>query len=104
MTNAYLFTYGTLQDPQVQQYIFGRELKGTQDRLLEFKWFENAVYGRYPLVKPTGNPNDSVKGMVYGVTEQELKTCDVYETSAYRRRTFILASGIEAWVYIENSD
>lgn len=102
--NSFLFTYGTLQDPQVQQYVFGRALEGKADKLPKFKWIENAVYGRYPLVKPTAIPSDFVTGMVYRVNEEELATCDIYETSAYRREIFSLNSGIEAWVYVENSD
>lgn len=99
-----LFTYGTLQDPQVQQYVFGRVLEGQMDKLPKYKWFENAVYERYPLVKPTNNPNDFVDGMVYGLKNEDLKICDVYETSAYTRKLITLASGKRAWVYVENSD
>ena len=98
-----LFTYGTLQDPQVQHYVFGRVLKGKQDILTHFRWFENAIYGRYPLVKFSGNSEDFVDGMVYKVSEDDLAKCDVYETSAYKRKLFQLNSGIEAYVYIENS-
>lgn len=100
----FLFTYGTLQDTQVQHYVFGRVVKGQPDKLPKFQWFENAVYDRYPLVKFTGNPNDFVEGMVYKITEEELQVCDVYETSAYTRKVVSLASGVEAWVYVENSD
>ena len=100
----YLFTYGTLQDKQVQQYVFGRILKGKPDMLPKFKWFENAVYGRYPLVKPTNNDNDLVEGIAYQVNSQDLARCDVYETSAYTRKIFTLKSGINAWVYVKNSN
>ena len=100
---ALLFTYGTLQDTQVQKYVFGRVLEGRQDELPKFKWIKNAVYDRYPLVQPTGSKNDSVMGWVYEVTDEELLTCDVYETSSYRRQRLKLASGNEAWVYVENS-
>lgn len=99
----YLFTYGTLQDPQVQEYIFGRFLKGMPDALLGFKKMENAVYGRYPLVLQTNNYQDKVNGQVYEVTEDDLKKADIYETSAYKRKKFPLESGGTAWVYVENS-
>ncbi len=98
-----MFTYGTLQDPQVQLYVFDKILEGDVDFLLGFKWYKNAVYGRYPLVKPTSNPKEMVKGVAYKVTKADLLRCDVYETSAYQRKKFILKSGKEAWVYIENS-
>ncbi|MBO0323829.1 gamma-glutamylcyclotransferase [Muricauda sp. CAU 1633] len=99
----YLFTYGTLQDLQVQEYIFGRILDGKPDFLSGFKRFENAVYGRYPLVLHTENEEDKVEGMVYKVSIADLKKADIYETSAYKREKFHLESGTVAWVYIENS-
>ena len=99
----YLFSYGTLQDLQVQEYIFGRLLKGKADAALGFKKLENAVYGRYPLVINTNNPEDKVAGMAYEVNETDLKKADIYETSAYKREKFHLESGVVAWVYIENS-
>ncbi|WP_421810632.1 gamma-glutamylcyclotransferase family protein [Flagellimonas sp.] len=100
---AYLFTYGTLQDLQVQQYVFGRILDGQPDFLLGFKKMENAVYGRYPLVIQTGKIEDKVEGKVYEVSEIDLKKADIYETSAYSRKIFPLESGLQAWVYVENS-
>lgn len=100
----FLFTYGTLQDKQVQHYVFGRVLKGTQDTLTHFRWFENAVYGRYPLVRFSGNKDDEVVGVVYEVNQDDLQVCDVYETSAYQRELFELKSGVNAWVYVEKSD
>lgn len=99
----YLFTYGTLQDLQVQEYLFGRILDGKPDALFGFKRFENAVYGRYPLVLHTKNEEDKVEGMVYKVSTADLKKADIYETSAYKREKFLLESGTMAWVYIENS-
>ncbi|MEX0361440.1 gamma-glutamylcyclotransferase family protein [Flagellimonas sp.] len=100
----YLFTYGTLQDLQVQQYIFGRTLTGKSDFLPGFKKMENAVYDRYPLVIQSGNPKDTVQGMVYEVTPLDLTKSDIYETSAYIREKVVLESGIEAWLYVKNSN
>lgn len=100
---ALLFTYGTLQDPQVQKYVFGRVLVGQSDELPKFKRIKNAVYERYPLVKPSENKDDVVEGWVYEISDTELLTCDSYETSAYRRQLLTLTSGKKAWVYVENS-
>ncbi|WP_420401812.1 gamma-glutamylcyclotransferase family protein [Flagellimonas sp.] len=100
----HLFTYGTLQDLQVQQYIFGRILTGKSDFLPGFKKMENAVYDRYPLVIQSGNPKDTVQGMVYEVTSLDLAKSDIYETSAYKREKVMLESGIEAWLYVKNSN
>jgi gamma-glutamylcyclotransferase (GGCT)/AIG2-like uncharacterized protein YtfP len=100
---TYLFTYGTLLDLQVQEYVFGRTIDGQPDHLLGFKKLENAVYERYPLVVQTQNPQDKVKGNVYEVSEIDLKKADIYETHAYKRQKFLLESGKKAWVYVENS-
>jgi len=100
----YLFTYGTLQDTQVQEYIFGRILEGQSDSVLGFKVLENAVYGKYALAQQTSNLEDETPGVVYEVTLSELKKADVYETSAYRREKFPLKSGKQAWIYVENSN
>ncbi|MCL6267040.1 gamma-glutamylcyclotransferase family protein [Flagellimonas myxillae] len=100
----FLFTYGTLQDEQVQQYIFGRTLKGNPDFLPGFKIKENAIYGRYPLVLRTDNPKDKVQGIAYKVTTDDLTKADIYETSAYKREKFTLVSGVEAWLYVKNSN
>jgi gamma-glutamylcyclotransferase (GGCT)/AIG2-like uncharacterized protein YtfP len=99
----YLFTYGTLQDLQVQKYIFGRCLDGKTDFLLGFKRLDNAVYERYPLVVQTKDFKNKVEGKVYRVTTLDLRKADVYETSAYKRKKVKLESGIEAWLYIGNS-
>lgn len=100
----YLFSYGTLQDPQVQEYIFGRLLQGKTDTVLGFKKQDKAVFGRYPLVVHTGNPEDKVLGMAYKVNLNDLKKADIYETKAYKRELFTLESGDKAWIYVENSN
>lgn len=99
----HLFTYGTLQDVQVQQYVFGNLLKGRSDTLLGFKKLENAVHDQYPLVINTKKSGDKVKGTVYEISFSDLKKADAYETNLYKREKFLLESGLEAWVYIENS-
>ncbi|MEZ4810216.1 MAG: gamma-glutamylcyclotransferase family protein [Allomuricauda sp.] len=99
----HLFTYGTLQDLQVQEYVFGRLLHGQIDSLPGFKRLENAVYGKYALVVYTDNAEDVVPGKVYEVSEADLRKADVYETNAYKREKFRLQSGIYAWVYLKNS-
>jgi gamma-glutamylcyclotransferase (GGCT)/AIG2-like uncharacterized protein YtfP len=94
----YLFVYGTLQDPQVQQRIIGRIVTGTPDTLDGF--FKSRIAmsdGIFPLVIP--QHGSSVEGMVLEVTAAELARMDIYETSAYRRIRVRLRSGQETWVY-----
>ncbi|KAB5490851.1 MULTISPECIES: gamma-glutamylcyclotransferase family protein [Flagellimonas] len=99
----HLFTYGTLQERQVQLDVFGHLMEGHPDVLLSFKKMENAVYGQYPVVIRTENVKDKVKGTVYTLSIIDLEKADAYETDAYKREKIPLESGLEAWVYIENS-
>ncbi|WP_165395264.1 gamma-glutamylcyclotransferase family protein [Flagellimonas allohymeniacidonis] len=100
----YLFTYGTLQDAQVQIYVFGKPLIGSIDVLTGFQKTDAAVYQRYPLVIKTNQQEHEVEGVAYEVSEIDLKKADIYETSAYKREKFQLKSGKWAWVYVENSN
>lgn len=99
----HLFTYGTLQEKQVQLDVFGHLMEGHPDGLLGFKKLENAVYGQFPVVIQTQDAKDKVKGTVYTLSLTDLEKADEYETEVYKREKFPLESGLEAWVYIENS-
>ncbi len=94
----YLFVYGTLQDPSVQQRIMGRTVVGTPDVLEGFyKSSMSMPEGIYPVVIP--RHGHEVSGQVLEVTIEELLKMDVYETTAYRRIRVPLRSGRETWVY-----
>jgi gamma-glutamylcyclotransferase (GGCT)/AIG2-like uncharacterized protein YtfP len=106
-----LFSYGTLQQENVQQTLFGRTLAGMPDalpgyasRMLEIVDPEVlATSGErfHPVVMETGNPGDSVAGTVFAITDAELEAADRYEVSDYRRVSVTLVSGAEAWVYVK---
>lgn len=100
----HLFTYGTLQDKEVQRTLFKRELEGKPDVLVGYKIVADAIYGRYPLAHHTDDDRDKVQGMVYELSNTELEKADRYETAAYRRQKVVLQSGLEAWFYVKNSD
>jgi hypothetical protein len=74
-----LFSYGTLQQEEVQVAIFERKLRGDQDELVG--------YEQAPLI--------------IELTQAELLRADRYEVSAYKRIAANLASGREAWVYVD---
>ncbi len=94
----YLFVYGTLQDPSVQQRIMGRTVVGTPDVLEGFyKSSMSMPEGIYPVVIP--RHGHEVSGQVLEVSIEELLKMDVYETTAYRRIRVPLRSGRETWVY-----
>lgn len=106
-----LFSYGTLQDKAVQVANFGRELVGQPDHMAGYKesYVEItdpdvlATSGKthHPIVSPSANPEDTVAGVVFQITPQELAAADAYEVSDYKRIAVGLVSGLTAWVYVE---
>ncbi len=95
-----LFTYGTLQIPDIQQRVFGRVVSGTADTL--DGWFKTDITlhdGTFPII--VAQSGSQVEGQVIEVTPEELVLIDRYETSAYRRVQVTLQSGASAWVYCE---
>jgi uridine kinase len=105
-----LFSYGTLQLPTVQVEHFGRVLTGEPDALPGHRqdWVtitDPAVVAasgtdRHPIVRPTGDPEDTTEGTVLTLTTEELAAADLYEVDDYRRTHIRLASGIGSWVYL----
>lgn len=110
MAEVLLFSYGTLQDPAVQQANFSRLLQGTADRLTGFAVGEIEITDpeviaesgltHHPILRPSGDATDLIDGTVFGITEDELAAADVYEAEDYQRVQVRLASGLDAWVYI----
>jgi gamma-glutamylcyclotransferase (GGCT)/AIG2-like uncharacterized protein YtfP len=111
---VHLFSYGTLRTKAVQLATFGRELDGRQDSLPGYRRSQvkindpnvAAISGanHHPIAIFTGNPSDSIDGMVFSITEAELAAADGYEVSDYKRVAVRLASGTEAWVYVAVPD
>jgi len=105
-----LFSYGTLQQENVQLSTFGRLLNGQPDALLGYQelivHIDNAevvaLSGKthHPIVSFNGDLNSLVPGFVFEVSESELVHADAYEVDAYRRVLADLASGKQAWVYV----
>lgn len=94
----YLFVYGTLQFPEVQEYVFGRVVSSTPDVLDDFAR-ENITLGTETYFIIAAQSGGVVEGCLLEITPEELARGDRYETSAYRRFRVTLRSGIEAWVY-----
>ena len=93
-----LFSYGTLQDQEVQVSTFGRSLKGERDGLPEYR---QITFGPYLNVQFTGHQSDLVEGTRFEVTSAELEEADIYEATAdYKRIQVHLKSGRLAWVYL----
>lgn len=106
-----LFSYGTLQQEEVQVATFGRRLAGQPDALTGFEQslvriddpavVEASGKSHHPIVAFTGRDGDRVAGTVFEITAAELASADSYEVAAYRRVEARLASGRRAWVYVD---
>ena len=106
-----LFSYGTLQQPDVQRATFGRELRGAADALAGFERARVKIEGAVQptIVGGTHHANvvrsnalgSQVDGTVFEVTDAELAAADAFEAPArYERIDVTLASGKRAWVYV----
>jgi hypothetical protein len=104
-----LFSYGTLQQDDVQRSTFGRPLQGCSDELPAFEPSlvkiedpQVADKTHHANVTFNGRPDSRVRGMVFEVTDAELTAADEYERlAAYVRIGVTLASGQRAWVYVD---
>ncbi len=107
-----LFSYGTLQQEDVQLSTFGRLLQGRKDELPGFERSLVRIEDPQAVVLSgkthhanvtfTGRSDSRVSGSVFEVTDAELVAADQYETiAAYKRIVAMLASGKQAWVYVD---
>jgi gamma-glutamylcyclotransferase (GGCT)/AIG2-like uncharacterized protein YtfP len=106
-----LFSYGTLQQEEVQRATFGRLLEGAPDALVGFALHMLeitdpdvlAVSGKrfHVIAVRSGDPADRIVGTLFPVTAEELSAADAYEVAEYERVSATLASGLEAWVYVK---
>lgn len=96
---TFLFTYGTLQDSQIQLQLFQRKLHGHEDLLMGHCESPIKIEGKYPVIYPSPNPKNSIKGVVYELLPHELLQADSYEGPDYVRLEVSLVSGKKAWVY-----
>jgi hypothetical protein len=106
-----LFSYGSLQQDDVQLATFGRLLHGERDTLVGYGSSlvpidDPAVAARlgkthHANVVIDGRGGSGVPGMVFEISEAELIAVDGYEAPFEYARIFApLASGREAWVYL----
>jgi len=108
--NIYLFSYGTLQQEEVQMETFGRLLQGTEDVLQGYRLGEIEITDTevlrsskkklHPILFFTGSSKDSVIGTVFRITSSELEQADAYEVLDYQRVCICLKSGIYCWAYV----
>jgi hypothetical protein len=101
-----LFSYGTLQQNDVQLALFGRALEGRPDELIGFEQSfieidEPDGKAVHAIVRFNGRRDSRVRGTLLDLTDHELTRADAYEPSPYVRVPATLASGTQAWVYAD---
>lgn len=104
-----LFSYGTLQQKDVQMANFGRELSGEKDilqcyvigeiEITDERVLRESGKAIHPILRFTNNLEDEVKGTVFEITDAELAQADDYEVDDYVRTSAKLKSGKECWIY-----
>lgn len=109
-----LFSYGTLQQVNVQMSNFGRVLSGEKAVLTGYIVGEVkitdakvvALSGKeyHPILRATDNPNDEVFGTCYWLSEKELVQADSYEVAEYTRVKSYTKEGNACWVYAATAD
>jgi hypothetical protein len=90
-----LFSYGTLQQEDVQLATFGRRLTGASDALVGYRPSTVAIDDpevvrtsgktHHPIVAFTGQGEDRMAGAVFEISDAELAHADAYEVAAYVR-------------------
>ena len=106
-----LFSYGSLQQEEVQVSTFGRKLDGEKDLLVGYepslvKIADADVAARlkkthHDNVRKTEDDWSNVQGTVFEISDAELAKADAFEAEFnYKRVNVALASGNDAWVYV----
>ena len=108
-----LFAYGTLQTETVQVSLFGRRLDGRADALVGYRlrmvriedqeFVNTSGTANHRNLEFTGDPDDFVEGTVFTITQSELEQADAYEPDGYKRVLVQLRSGVNAWVYLQQT-
>ena len=106
-----LFSYGSLQQRNVQLTTFGRLVDGERDALVGFetalvsikdpRLVTTSGQTDHVNVEFNGRADSRVSGVVFEINDAELVLADQYEQLAgYKRVVVTLGSGKEAWVYL----
>ena len=105
-----LFSYGTLQQPEVQQATFGRRLECRPDAVTGFRVellritddhvIATSGSDEHPVLLRSEEAGDRVEGSLLVLTPEELEAADRYEVDDYVRTEVVTASGATAWAYV----
>lgn len=103
-TKTLIFSYGSLQEENVQLALYRRKLVGFTDVLKGYKLASKRIANRYPIIIKTESTTDTIKGMVFEISSDELLETDTYEGFHYTRVEVKLQSGVKAWCYIQQKE
>lgn len=106
----YLFSYGTLQQDDVQKGTYGRSLTGQADSLTKYELGTVAIsdlevvrksgLAVHPVAIFTGDETHEILGTIFEISKDELVASDKYEVAEYERVQAVLKSGRRCWVYV----
>ena len=101
MKKEWIFSYGTLQDPDIQKELFGGICPKTRARLSGWALYVSLESG-YLFIKP--EPSGSVKGFILEVDSHGLHSADQWEeVPIYQREkvwvTLDDATSRQVWTY-----
>jgi gamma-glutamylcyclotransferase (GGCT)/AIG2-like uncharacterized protein YtfP len=101
MTIEKLFVYGTLRDTDIRRELTGKGYFVAASAMLQGFVMEqlNLDGETYPIIRFTGNPEDTIQGEVLDVDHNDLLAFDVYEGPEYTRERVKLENGMVAWTY-----
>jgi hypothetical protein len=105
-----LFSYGTLQQREVQLATYGHELAGIPDAVAGYLLEPLAITdpdvvrisGKavHIIARASGDAADRISGTLFEITESELSATDDYEVDVYGRVEVSLESGRIAFMYV----
>ena len=105
-----LFSYGTLQQREVQLATYGRELEGSSDVLLGYRLEPLVITDAnvvrisgkavHMIARATGDAADRIEGTLFEISTAELAATDSYEVDVYERVDALLESGRSAFIYV----
>jgi hypothetical protein len=109
-TRHQLFSYGTLQQENVQIETYGRILKGVRGILCGYLLQQVRITNPdvlaksekefHPIAVKTDNPDDTIEGIIFEITDDELAFTDAYEVDDYQRVQENFGKHGTAWVYV----
>ena len=100
MRFCYVFTYGTLLDPQIRKDVLGYPISSLASEVSGFRMAQVKLSGiSYPMLVEDKQNKDWISGAYFKIDETDLKKLDEYESTAYRRKLVTAADGTKVWIY-----